>query len=349
MRVEVPRRVADALEPGGALVVGPESAGARPGPACYGHGGLDPTVTDANLVAGRLDPDYFLGGTMPLDVDAARTSLTRLGSLLGVEAADAARGVLRYAVAQMAHALRLVTVRRGLDPRDFTFVAYGGAGPLHAALLARELGVARTMIPPAPGHFSAFGMLLGDLRADAVRTYVGPLDAAALATVFADLEREAGDELEDEAGARRLQRFAHLRYVGQEHTLEVRLDDGAIDDALLSRLRASFDRASEEAYAFSLTTPVEIVEARVSVSATRGGVTWATARAIPHELRPRDVDLDQHGGVRRADVVHRGALMDGDRVAGPCIVEEPATTTLVLPGQSVRADELGNLVIEEDA
>ncbi len=337
------------IDDAGGLHVGPRSAGAEPGPACYGRGGDDATLTDANLVAGRLDPEYFLGGTMVLDVDAARSSLGRLGARLGVDATHAARGVLRYAIAQMAHALRLVTVRRGLDPRDFTFVAYGGAGPLHAALLARELGVARTVIPPAPGHFSAFGMLLGDLRADAVRTYVGALDAAALAMVFADLEREAGDELEDEAGERRVRRFAQLRYVGQEHTLEVPLDVGSIEDGLLSRLRASFDRASEEAYAFSLTTPVEIVEARVSVSAARGGVTWATVPATPHELRPRDVDLDRHGGVRRADVVHRGALAEGDRVAGPCVVEEPATTTLVLPGQTVGVDELGNLVIEERA
>jgi N-methylhydantoinase A len=249
----------------------------------------------------------------------------------------------------MAHALRLVTVRRGHDPRDFTFVAYGGAGPLHAALLARELGVARTVIPPAPGHFSAFGMLLGDLRADAVRTYVGPLDALALTAMFDALEREAEDELEEEAGERRVQRFAQLRYVGQEHTLEIPLGDGPIDDTLLAELRASFDRASEEAYAFSLATPVEIVEARVSVSARRGGVAWAHAPAETHDLQPRQIDLDQHGGVLRAQVIHRGALAEGDRLTGPCVVEEPAATVLVLPGQTVTADALGNLVIEERA
>ena len=151
------------VDEAGGLHVGPRSAGAEPGPACYGRGGEEPTLTDANLVAGRLDPEYFLGGTMRLDVDAAHRSLTRLGGSMGVDAATAARGVLRYVVAQMSHALRLVTLRRGHDPRDFTFVAFGGAGPLHAALLARELGVARTVIPPAPGHFSALGMLLGDV------------------------------------------------------------------------------------------------------------------------------------------------------------------------------------------
>src|SRR5581483_4218324 len=163
------------VDEAGGLHVGPRSAGAEPGPACYALGGEEPTVTDANLVAGRLDAEFFLGGSMRLDPDAAWRALERLGARLRVSAEEAARGVLRLAIAQMAHALRLVSVRRGHDPRDFTFVAYGGAGPLHAALLARELGVTRTVIPPAPGNFSAFGMLLSEIRSDAVRTHVGRL------------------------------------------------------------------------------------------------------------------------------------------------------------------------------
>jgi N-methylhydantoinase A len=337
------------VDEAGGLHVGPRSAGAEPGPACYGRGGEDPTLTDANLVAGRLDPEYFLGGTMPLNVDAAHRSLSRLGDRLGVDAATAARGVLRYLVAQMSHALRLVTLRRGHDPRDFTFVAFGGAGPLHAALLARELGVARTVIPPAPGHFSALGMLLGDLRADAVRTHVGPLDPSRILPLFDELEAEAEAELEREAGERSAERFARLRYAGQEHTLEVPLGDGPIDDTLLEELRERFDAASEEAYAFRLSTAVEIVEGRVSVSAARDEpVEWSTAPTPAPELRPRDVDLDQHGGVQRANVAERRSLASGDRLAGPCVIEEPATTVLVLPGQSVTVDELANLVIEED-
>jgi len=338
------------VDDAGGLHVGPRSAGAEPGPACYSRGGEEPTLTDANLVAGRLDPAYFLGGSMPLDVDAAHRSLAGLGGRMGVDAATAARGVLRYVVAQMSHALRLVTLRRGHDPRDFTFVAFGGAGPLHAALLARELGVARTVIPPAPGHFSALGMLLGDLRADAVRTHVGSLEPSVLRSLFDSLEVEAAAELEREAGGHRTERFARLRYVGQEHTLEVPLGDDPIDYDLLERLREDFDDASEEAYAFRLPTAIEIVEARVSVSVARGEpVEWAAAPAPAPELRPRDVDLDQHGGVQRATVVERRTLDAGDRLAGPCIVEEPATTVLVLPGQSVTLDELSNLVIEEDA
>jgi|RhiMethySRZTD1v2_1073278.scaffolds.fasta_scaffold08558_9 N-methylhydantoinase A len=338
------------VDDAGGLHVGPRSAGAEPGPACYGRGGEEPTLTDANLIAGRLDSEYFLGGSMSLDVDAAQRSLARLGERMGVDAATAARGVLRYVIAQMSHALRLVTLRRGHDPRDFTFVAFGGAGPLHAALLARELGVARTVIPPAPGHFSALGMLLGDLRSDAVRTHVGSLAAATIRPLFDELEAEATAELEGEAGERRTERFARLRYVGQEHTLEVPLDDGPLDDDLLKRLRERFDAASEETYAFRLPTAVEIVEARVSLSAPRDeSVEWSAAPTPAPELRPRNVDLDQHGGVQRAKVIERRTLDTGDRVAGPCIVEEPATTVLVLPGQSVTVDELSNLVIEEEA
>jgi N-methylhydantoinase A len=330
------------------LHVGPVSAGAEPGPACYGRGGTSATITDANLVAGRLDPDSFLGGAMRLEPELARDALARLGASLGADADEAARGVLRFAVAQMSHALRLVTVRRGHDPRDFTFVAYGGAGPLHASLLARELGVARTVIPPAPGNFSAFGMLQGDVRADAVRTHVGPLDPEALSALFDRLERDAAQELEDEPGERRVERFAQLRYVGQEHTIEMRLDDGSITDALLRRLREDFDAASEEVYAFRLTVPVEIVAGRVATSVAGSPIDWGTLPGgEAREREPRGVDLDQHGGVQMAAVIERAAIEPGREIAGPCIVQEPASTTLVLPGQTLRVDGLGNLVIEE--
>jgi N-methylhydantoinase A len=337
------------VDEAGGLHVGPRSAGAEPGPACYGRGGTEPTLTDANLVAGRLDPSYFLGGTMPLDPDAARRALAGLGERLGVDASAAARGVLLYAVAQMAHALRLVTVRRGLDPRDFTFVAYGGAGPLHAALLARELGVSRTLIPPAPGHFSAFGMLLGEFRADAVRTHLGAPDPVSMAPGFEALEQEASAELEAEAGERRVERFAQLRYLGQEHSLEVALPPGPVDDALLERLRTDLDRASKEHYAFSLPeSPIEVVALRVSVTASAGDVGWVHDGArTGARLVPRAVDFAEHGGVRTAEVIERSEIDERTVLAGPCVVEEPATTILVLPGQRLRADGLGNLLIEE--
>jgi N-methylhydantoinase A len=332
----------------GGLHVGPRSAGASPGPACYGLGGADPTVTDANLVTGRLDPDYFLGGTMPLDADAAASALERLGRTIGTDVRATARGVLRYAVAQMAHALRLVTVRRGHDPRDFAFVAFGGAGPLHAALLARELGIERTVIPPAPGHFSALGMLLGRLRADAIRTRVGPLTPEILLPLFAELEREATEQLGTAEGPE-IHRSVQLRYAGQEHTLEVPFPRGEVDDGSIFRLRAAFDRASEEAYAFSLDQPVHVVAARVTAAAPASPFEWRVEEAAPdHDLRAREVDLDEHGGIREVPAIHRGALEPGSALPGPCVVEESASTTLVLPGQTVRRDANGNLVIEED-
>ena len=333
----------------GGLHVGPRSAGAEPGPACYGRGGTEPTLTDANLVAGRLDPDYFLGGTMALDTAAAAEALARLGSRMqGIDAPTVARGVLRYAIAQMAHALRMITLRRGHDPRDFTFVAYGGAGPLHAALLARELGIARVVIPPAPGHFSAFGMLLGGLRSDVVRTHLGPLDAPALAQLFAELEKEALETLDEPTSAIVVERFLELRYAGQEHTLEVPLPAGAMDEDLLDRVRADFDRRSEESYAFTLPVPVEVVAGRLSVTAPAERVRWPSlSEGSGRELVAREVDLDQHGGLRTAEVWDRGALEPGRSLAGPCVVEEPASTTLVLLGQHVVKDDLGNLLIEE--
>src|SRR5581483_3021162 len=338
------------VDEAGGLHVGPRSAGAEPGPACYALGGEEPTVTDANLVAGRLDAEFFLGGSMRLDPDAAWRALERLGARLRVSAEEAARGVLRLAIAQMAHALRLVSVRRGHDPRDFTFVAYGGAGPLHAALLARELGVTRTVIPPAPGNFSAFGMLLSEIRSDAVRTHVGRLVPEVLAPLFDELEKEAREALEEEGAQIEVHRFAELRYLGQEHALEVPVGSGPIDEGSMARLREDFDRRSEEAYAFSLTVPVEIVSARVSVSLPAPPVRWTSGGRRPqveHEFRPREVDLDGYGGRQRASVFERASLEPGRPADGPCVIEEEASTTLVLPGQRVEADRLGNLIIRE--
>jgi N-methylhydantoinase A len=331
----------------GGLHVGPISAGASPGPACYGLGGTEATLTDANLLSGRLDPDYFLGGTMPLDSDAAANAMERLARTLGSSVRDTTRGVLRYAAAQMAHALRLVTVRKGHDPRDFTFVAFGGAGPLHAALLARELGIQRTVIPPAPGHYSALGMLQSRLRADAIRTKVGPLTADVLAPLLVDLEREAADELAATEETE-VHRAVQLRYAGQEHTLEVPVPQVDAGDGLISRLREDFDRASQEAYAFSLDQPIQLVGARVSVSSAATPFDLRIDEESPdHYLADREVDLDEHGGLRKVRAVHRAALDPGAPLLGPCVVEEAAATTLVLPGQTVTRDLLGNLVIEE--
>ncbi|HEX3492745.1 MAG TPA: hydantoinase/oxoprolinase family protein [Streptosporangiaceae bacterium] len=333
-------------DPAGGLHVGPQSAGADPGPACYGRGGTRPTVTDANLVAGRLNPGYFLGGAMKLDLAAAERALAELGAPLGVDAAGAARGVLRHAITRMSHALRLVTVRRGYDPRDFTFVAYGGAGPLHATLLARELGIRRTVIPAGPGHFSAFGMLTGPLRGEAVRTVIGPLDAIDLAAAFAPAEQAARAELGPPGQGATLLRYAELRYRGQEHTLEI-----PVSSFDLTPLQDAFAQRCLEAYSFRLDSPLEIVSVRVSATApVAGEVHWGhggPARPAPGGQKgSRLVDLDPYGEPREVPVLGRD-LLGADPVSGPCVIEEVAATTLVLPGQAVSADELGNLLIEE--
>jgi N-methylhydantoinase A len=343
-------------DPAGGLHVGPQSAGADPGPACYARGGTQPTLTDANLIAGRLNPEYFLGGSMKLDLAAAERELSQLGARLNVDHRSAARGVLRYAVAQMSHALRLVTLRRGYDPRDFTFVAYGGAGPLHAALLARELGITRTIIPAGPGHFSAFGMLAGPLRGEAVRTVVGPLAGTDLAAAFAPAEQAALAELGPHAHGAMLTRYTELRYRGQEHTLEVPAPESVLREAggESGGLRDAFERRCLEAYSFRLDVPLEIVSVRVNATAPAGAqIRWGETGPGdgPGTPKPqaasRLVDLDPHGEPAEIPVIHRAELDGQARISGPCVIEEVAATTLVLPGQAVFRDELGDLVIEE--
>jgi len=345
-------------DPADGLHVGPRSAGADPGPACYGRGGAEPTLTDANLLLGRLDPGYFLGGTMPLDVSAADKALAALARQIGTDASSVARGVLRYAIAQMSHALRLVTLRRGHDPRDFAFVAYGGAGPLHAALLARELGISRTVIPPGPGHFSAFGMLASPLRGEAVRTVLGPLDGIDLAAEFVPVEQAARAELGEDGRASTapvggsggspprastVARYAELRYAGQEHTLEVPVPDPAARDDI----RAAFERRCLDSYSFRLDASLEVVSLRVSAIMPAAEISW-TDRSQPNPVPPaqtRLVDFDPYGALLEVPVLMRAEL--AGQVAGPCVVEEPAATTLVLPGQVARPDQAGNLILEE--
>jgi N-methylhydantoinase A len=343
------------VDQAGGLHVGPQSAGAEPGPACYGRGGIDPTLTDANLVAGRLDPAYFLAGERRLDVDRAQRALADLGRPLGADARTMARGVIRYAIGQMSNALRLVTVRRGYDPRDFVFVAYGGAGPLHAALLARELNIARTIIPPGPGHFSAIGMLVGQRRADEVRTVVGPLASTDLTEAYALAERDARTELAVPGADTRITRYAELRYRGQEHTLEIAVPEPpaahAAQAAWQQEVRASFDQRSRDVYAFSLDVPLEIISIRVGASLPSSHPqSWLSddddcGHGPPQTFR--EVDLDPYGGVTQVPVIGRGELAGAGWLPGPCVVEESAATTLVLPGQAICRDELGNLIIEE--
>jgi N-methylhydantoinase A len=339
------------IDPAGALRVGPRSAGADPGPACYGRGGTDPTVTDANVVAGRINPAYFLGGRIALDVDAARRALEPIARALSVDVDAAALGVIRLANAHMIHLLKLVSVRRGRDPREFAIVAFGGGGSMHASALARELHVPRVLVPPLPGHFSAWGMLASDLRHDAVQTQLmrgEHVQDGELERLWGALEDRLAETFAEEGlerGAVAFARSADMRYAGQEHTVTVPAREGEG----VEQIAARFHELHEQLYTFRLGSPIEFVNFRLTGF---GGVRkpeLARASPSPDGVRAakgtRPVDFDELGR-RETALYERSLLGAGTLVEGPAVIEEPAASTVVFPGQTLRVDERGILVIE---
>jgi N-methylhydantoinase A len=341
------------LDPAGALKVGPRSAGAEPGPACYGLGGTEPTLTDAQVVCGRLDPDAFLGGRLRLDPEKARAALAPIAEVLGASVEETALGAIRIADANMINLLRLVSVRRGRDPRDFVLLACGGGGPLHAATLAAELRVPEVLVPRAPGHFSALGMLMSDLRHDLVRTRLERLDDIAggdVDGVWRDLEERMLETFASERVAAAdvtFVRAADMRYAGQEHAVTVALAEGAFDEAARDDVRARFHDAHERLYGFRLDVAAEFVNFRLTgFGAVRKPPLrrLAAARDRVPEPRSRSVLLEEHGTVE-AEVRDRDGLRPGDELQGPAIVEEAASTTLLPPGQRLTVDEYGNLEV----
>jgi N-methylhydantoinase A len=344
----------------GALLVGPQSAGAEPGPACYGRGGADPTVTDANLVLGRLSASRFLGGEMPLDAAAATAAMRdKVASPLKLDIVAAADGILRIAATKMSYAVKAVTTARGLDAGDFALVAYGGAGPLHATAVGREIGIRRAIIPHAPGHFSAFGMLFSDLRYDFVRTWFADLRAASfdvLDDIFADLERQGLDAIETAAVRPKqilIQRSMDMRYVGQEHvvTVDIALEHFAARDR--DAIKRAFDEEHQRRYAISAPDePVEIASLRATVT----GLTHkpplepiARGKAAPPReafAGERSVYFTSQGAFRPTPTFDRACLLAGNRINGPAIVEEHASTTVLMPGDVLQVDDFGNLDIE---
>jgi N-methylhydantoinase A len=340
----------------GGLRVGPQSAGAAPGPACYGLGGTEPTVTDANLVLGRLAADRFLGGEMKLDPEAARTAIAHIAKPLGLDVTATADGILRIAATAMSYAVRGVTTERGLDAGDFTLVAYGGAGPLHAVAVAREIGIRKVIIPHAPGLFSAFGMLFSDLRYDYVRTWPCRLEDvsfAAMEKVYRALEDQgraaiAGTSIKPERIDSH--RAADMRYVGQEHAVTVDIPQAAFARRDPKAIKRLFDAMHELRYGTS--APTEAAEI-VSLRATVAGIMRkpATAkikrgRAAPPQAalsgkRPAFFD----GRFRATPTYRRAALLAGNRIAGPALIEEHASTTVLMAGDQLAVDAFGNLVI----
>ncbi len=346
------------VEHGGALHVGPRSAGAEPGPACYGRGGTEPTITDANLLLGRLGADRFLGGEMKLDKAAAERAIQeRVAGPLNLLATDAANGILRIAATKMSYAVKGVTTERGLDAGSFSLVAYGGAGPLHATAVAREIGIRKVIIPRAPGHFSAFGMLFSDLRYDFVRTWfisLENMDFDQFEAVYLDLEQDGRDAIAASAISPReitTRRSLDMRYVGQEHSVTVDIPQQYFLARDRAAIKTLFDAEHAQRYGTSAPSePAEVASLRTTVTGivekpgieriARGDVTPpALARSGKREA------YFESTGFVETQTFARDALLAGNRIEGPALIEEHASTTVLLPGERLEVDDFGNLVI----
>lgn len=330
------------IDAGGLLLVGPESAGADPGPACYGQGGTRPTVTDANLVLGRIDPSGFLGGRMVLDPQAAAAVLVPLAQALGLSLREAALGVVRLADEQMARALRVISVERGLDPRGFTLTAFGGAGGLHVCALAEALGIGDALVPIHAGILSALGMLVASPGRTLTRSRIAPLAALTDQEVDADLQRLAGQgiaELEAEGWGRRglrVEPSLDLRYRGQSYTLNLPWSGHAVT-------AESFHRCHAEAYGYRLDLAVELVNLRVRVRAPRPDLvlprvpTAGPSTAVPGRWLATDAWPDP------LPVYAREALIGASQIAGPAVVTDAVATIWLAPGWRAHTDPVGNL------
>jgi N-methylhydantoinase A len=343
----------------GMLRVGPQSAGASPGPACYGLGGTKPTVTDANLALGRLGADRFLGGEMKLDSAAAERALAEhVAKPLDMETTAAANGILRIASTAMSYAVKAVTTERGLDIGDFALVAYGGAGPLHATAIARELGIRRVIVPRAPGVFSAFGMLFSDLRYDYVRSWFNRLESASfdeIERIYGELEKQGREAVAAASVAPQaiaVARAADMRYVGQEHAVTVDLPVALFKASDRDGIKRAFDEMHLLRY--GTNAPNERAEI-VSLRATITGVMKkppqekvAAGKATPPEdsfRGKRKAFFAEAQGFVETPTYARLSLLAGNEIAGPALIEEHASTTVVLPGDKLTVDAFGNLMI----
>ncbi len=340
----------------GKLHVGPRSAGAVPGPAAYGKGGTEATTTDANLALGRINPDYFCGGELEADMAAVSSALTAVAERLGVDTMEAARGIVRIANNNMINALKLVSLNRGHDPRDFTLVAFGGGGGMHAVALAAELGIRRVVVPRAADVFSAWGMLMSDLRRDYLVTRLMTLgrdnapridalqrEIEALAVTQFGHERIAPEQV-------RFLRYGKLRYENQEHGVEVPLPGGEIDAGAVEGIADLFHRTYEREYTYRLDAPIEFVGAHVVAIAEVGKLEPAplprTGGRLDEALKGRRAVDYATEGVHEADI-YVGEMLEPEMTfEGPAIVESRSSTVVVHPGNELAVDEYGNITIE---
>jgi N-methylhydantoinase A len=346
------------VDSGGVLRVGPHSAGADPGPVCYGKGGAEPTITDANLVLGRLNPHYFLGGEIGLDVEKARQSIQKkCADRLGLDVVTTAQGILEIANAAMVNALRLISVQRGYDPRGFVLVAFGGAGPVHANRLSAETEMPTTVIPMSPGITSAMGLLVTDLKHEYSKTMiqrVDRLDPTSVEEVYRHVEGQARSTLAREGMRPENMSFTRqvdMRYVGQSYELTVQLHNGQLDPAEIKRVLKRFHEEHDRAYGFSSPEePTEFVNLRLTAV---GNIAKPQLRELigdrasmaSAQKSTRPVFFAERGGYIPCPIYNRYLLGSGCHIEGPAVVEEMDSTTVIHPGYRAKVDRFGNLIL----
>jgi N-methylhydantoinase A len=339
------------IDAGGAVHVGPESAGAAPGPVCYARGGTGPTLTDANLLLGYLNQSALLGGQLPIDrALAERVFEERVAQPLGMSVLEAAYGVHQIAVANMVRAVKAISSERGRDPRGFAFVAYGGNGPLHAVSAAAELGVHTIVVPPSPGVFSAIGLLTAEPTQHAAKSFLrltGELDGATLEQAFCELEQIVTDGLASE-GHVELRRTIDVRYAGQSFELSLPVP-APLEASVLAQLDERFATEHERTYGHrAVGDPVEVVHIRVQGSVAAGKRAPVSALRDSPIAQARAVYFGASHGLVDSPVVVRSQLTENLR-GGPLIVEEYDATSVIPPGWSIRRDAHNNLIIKMDA
>lgn len=343
------------IDEGGGIHVGPASAGADPGPACYGRGGTRPTVTDCNVILGHVEPESFLGGDFKLDVAAAERAVKEhLADPLGISIVEAARSVRAIANALMAQAVRLVTVERGYDPRDFVYLAFGGAGPVHAVELARELQMPKVILPPMPGLFSAFGMLVADMLHDLQASIIKTLDELTpqeLSARFAELEDKASALMRDadvDPAQVKIERRIDCCYLAQAETLQIPIPDGPISQQTIDDTAKAFEREHQRHWNFiQPDRPVRAVNIRVRVAGQLGHHLTGKGTPRTGAAEPAgEAKLHLDGGFRTVPRYRRADLQPGDTLDGPLVVEEPSTRLPIDAGDRLTVDTDRNLIVE---
>lgn len=343
------------VDDGGALRVGPLSSGALPGPACYGNGGVDPTVTDANLILGRLNPEYLLNGEKPIHIDLAKEALEeRISRKVGLPVIDAASGIVKIVNSEMAKIISMVSIERGYDPVDFTIIAFGGAGPMHVCALAEDIGIHKIVVPPNPGLFSAFGLLVSDFKYEATRAVMAEIESIAesLETTFTDIERDVLNTMGFFKGKVTIQRYLDMRYVGQSYELLIPVDRPTRDNTLREAAKRFHERHGE-VYGYSAgDADVEVVNARVVavgvVDKPKLRVVDKGSASPPEEsiIEERQVFFEEAGGFVECPVFRREKLKAGNAISGPAIIEQYDSTTVVYPQWATEIDSHGNIILK---